>query len=301
MKKVVSISLGSSQRDKTTEAEFLGEKFLIERRGTDGDYHKALEVLKQLDGNVDAIGLGGIDVYLYAGGRRYAIRDGLKLLQAVKKTPAVDGSGLKNTLEREVVRELAREGIITAKSRVLLVSGVDRFGMAEALVETGAEVIFGDLIFALGIPIPIKKLTTLNILAAILLPVLTRLPFQVLYPTGKEQETRDKKTRHDRYYQWSDIIAGDYLYIKKHLPERIDGKVILTNTTTKEDVAELKAKGAKMLVTTTPVLNGRSFGTNVMEGVLLTLLNKKWEEATPQEYLKLLKELGFKPNIMVLN
>ena len=56
-----------------------------------------------------------------------------------------------------------------------------------------------------------------------------------------------------------------------------------------------------MLVTTTPVLNGRSFGTNVMEGVLLTLLNKKWEEVTPDDYLKLLKELGFKPNLLVLN
>ncbi|GAV21638.1 quinate 5-dehydrogenase [Carboxydothermus pertinax] len=301
MKRVVSVSLGSSKRDKALEAEFLGEKFIIERRGTDGDYNKALEVLKELDGKVDAIGLGGIDVYLYAGGRRYAIRDGLRLLQAVKTTPAVDGSGLKNTLEREVVRELAREGIITPKSKVLLVSGVDRFGMAEALVETGAQVIFGDLIFALGIPIPIKKLGTLNVLAALLLPIFTKLPFQVLYPTGKEQEIREKKTRHDRYYQWADIIAGDYLYIKKHLPERIDGKIILTNTTTKEDVEELKIKGAKMLVTTTPVLNGRSFGTNVMEGVLLTLLNKKWEEVTPDDYLQLLKKLGFKPNVIELN
>ncbi|NYE57296.1 hypothetical protein [Carboxydothermus ferrireducens] len=301
MKRVVSVSLGSSKRDKATEAEFLGEKFIIERRGTDGDYNKALQVLKELDGKVDAIGLGGIDVYLYAGGRRYAIKDGLRLLQAVKITPAVDGSGLKNTLEREVVRELARMGIITPKSKVLLVSAVDRFGMAEALAETGAEVIFGDLIFALGIPIPIKKISTLNFLAAILLPIITKLPFQILYPTGKEQEVREKKRKNDRYYHWADIIAGDYLYIKKHLPERIDGKIILTNTTTPEDVEELKAKGAKMLVTTTPVLNGRSFGTNVMEGVLLTLLNKKWEEVTPEDYLRLLKELGFKPNIIELN
>ncbi|GAV26353.1 hypothetical protein ciss_22860 [Carboxydothermus islandicus] len=301
MKRVVSVSLGSSKRDKATEAEFLGEKFIIERRGTDGDYNKALQVLKELDGKVDAIGLGGIDVYLYAGGRRYAIKDGLRLLQAVKITPAVDGSGLKNTLEREVVRELARMGIITPKSKVLLVSGVDRFGMAEALVETGAEVIFGDLIFALGIPIPIRKISTLNFLAAILLPIITKLPFQILYPTGKEQEVREKKSKNDRYYHWADIIAGDYLYIKKHLPERIDGKIILTNTTTREDVEELKNRGAKMLVTTTPVLNGRSFGTNVMEGVLLTLLNKKWEEVTSEDYLKLLKELGFKPNIIELN
>ena len=59
--------------------------------------------LKELDGTVDAIGLGGIDVYLYAGTDRYALRDGLRLLDAVKITPVVDGSGLKNTLERNAI------------------------------------------------------------------------------------------------------------------------------------------------------------------------------------------------------
>ncbi|KUJ90606.1 MAG: hypothetical protein XD37_1142, partial [Thermoanaerobacter thermocopriae] len=36
MKKVVSISIGSSTRNKTAEVEILGEKFVIERIGTDG-------------------------------------------------------------------------------------------------------------------------------------------------------------------------------------------------------------------------------------------------------------------------
>lgn len=34
MKQVVSVSLGSSKRDHKVEAEFLGEKFVIERIGT---------------------------------------------------------------------------------------------------------------------------------------------------------------------------------------------------------------------------------------------------------------------------
>ena len=38
------------------------------------------------------------------GKHRYALRDGLRLLEAAKMTPVVDGSGLKNTLEREAVR-----------------------------------------------------------------------------------------------------------------------------------------------------------------------------------------------------
>ncbi len=40
MKHVVSISLGSSKRDHRVEQKFLGERVLIERRGTNGDLKK---------------------------------------------------------------------------------------------------------------------------------------------------------------------------------------------------------------------------------------------------------------------
>ena len=43
----------------------------------DGSYSAAPSG-KWDDGTVDAIGLGGIDVYLYAGSDRYALRDGLR-------------------------------------------------------------------------------------------------------------------------------------------------------------------------------------------------------------------------------
>ena len=52
------------------EAEFLGERFQIWREGTDGDLQRAIARIGELDGTVDAIGLGGIDLYLVAGGRR---------------------------------------------------------------------------------------------------------------------------------------------------------------------------------------------------------------------------------------
>lgn len=59
------------------------------------------------------------------------------------------------------------------------------------------------------------------------------------------------------------------------MPERLDGKIIVTNTVTQEDVEMMKEKGVKMLITTTPNINGRSFGTNVMEGVLVAVAGKK--------------------------
>ena len=40
MKRIVSISIGSSSRDHRVETEILGEQFQIERIGTDGDIKK---------------------------------------------------------------------------------------------------------------------------------------------------------------------------------------------------------------------------------------------------------------------
>ena len=126
----------------------------------------AIAKVKELDGTVDAIGLGGIDVYLYAGTQRYGLRDGLRLLAAARRTPVVDGSGLKNTLEREAVRFVSEELKVPLRgTKVLMVSALDRFGMAQALVEAGADVLFGDFIFALDHDKPVRDLAEFEALA----------------------------------------------------------------------------------------------------------------------------------------
>ncbi|QTL99352.1 quinate 5-dehydrogenase [Iocasia frigidifontis] len=299
MKKVISISLGSSKRDHRVEVNILGEKFIIERRGTNGDKKKAARLFTELDGKYDAFGIGGIDLYIYSGKKRYTFRDAKKLIKDVKQTPAVDGSGLKNTLERRVVAFLDQKtGLKLANKKVLMVSAVDRFGMAEALVSLGAEVIFGDLIFALGLPMPIYSLKTLDKIARTFAPVITKLPIEWVYPTGNNQDKKYTDEKYTRYYQEADVIAGDYHFVRKYMPQDMNGKIIITNTVTQENISELEKSGIKTLITTTPELNGRSFGTNVMEGVLITLAGKKPGELSSDDYLKLLDKIGFSPRVI---
>lgn len=303
-KRVVSVSLGSSKRDHRVEVTFLGQPFEISRRGTDGDMEKAIAILKELDGNVDAIGLGGIDVYLYVGQKRYVIQDALKLLEAVKVTPVVDGSGLKNTLEREAVRYLSQKtDLIPPGTKVLMVSAADRFGMAEAFAEAGCDMTFGDLIFAMGVPYPIRTLAELEQFANKLLPEICKMPFHMIYPTGKKQETVDeeKAAKFAPFYKEARVIAGDFHMVRRFLPSRLEGQIIVTNTTTPADVDLLRERGAGYLITTTPELDGRSFGTNVMEGVLVALLDKPPSEITPDDYLDLLRRLELKPHVRKLN
>jgi len=298
MRKIVSASLGSSQRDHDVEVELLGEKFSIRRMGTNGDFKKATELLKELDGKVDAIGLGGIDIYLTDGKKNYAIRDGAKLQKIVKNTPVVDGSKLKNILEKETIRYMVEDLNLPLEGKTaLMVSAVDRFGMAEALAAAGCNMIFGDLIFGLDIPIPIRSFNTFLTVAHFLLPVVTKLPFEILYPIGNEQE-KDPKIKYQKYYQEADIIAGDFLYIKRYMPNDLRGKWIVTNTITVDDIEELKKRGTELLITSTPELEGRSFGTNVMEAVLVSILNRPWDQIRAAEYLDVLNKLGFKPRVI---
>lgn len=298
MKRVVSVSLGSASRDHRAQVDLLGERFDISRIGTDGSLDKAIATLRALDGTVDALGLGGIDVYLYAGTDRYALRDGLRLLEAVKTTPVVDGSGLKNTLERGAVAFIAeRLGIPLRGTRVLMVSALDRFGMAQALVQAGADVVFGDFIFALDLDRPVRGLDEFEEMARKYLPDACKLPFQFFYPTGKKQD-RAPQPKYPEYYEDAEIIAGDYHFMRQFMPERLDGKTILTNTVTANDIDFLRARGVARLITTTPDFGGRSFGTNVVEAALIALLGKRVADVTEDDYRDLLRELDLHPRVV---
>lgn len=298
MRRIVSVSLGSSKRDHSFETEFMGEKFLIERIGTDGDWNKAIQLIKDLDGKVDAFGMGGIDLYVYIAGKRYVIKDAKKLLVA-HKTPMVDGSGLKNTLERKCVLDIQKDGIFNLKGKkVLMVSAADRFGMAEALEEVGAQLTLGDLIYTLDVPIPLRSLKALKVIGRLVAPIVVSMPFDKLYPTGKDQEVIIPK--HSKYYYQADVIAGDFNYIKRYLPEKLNGQVIITNTTTSDDMRLLKQRGISKVITTTPNMGGRSFGTNVIEALMVALIGKAVDQITPQDYYGMLQELNMKPGVVDL-
>ena len=293
MKRIVSVSLGSSSRDHHVVARIGGEEFLIERIGTDGDYGKAIAMIRELDGKVDAFGMGGISIYLYGrNNRRYILKSALPILEAAGKTPMADGSGLKNTLERHVVRYLKDElGIPLEQKTVLMVCGMERLGMAETFSQMGCHTIYGDFMFVLDMPIPIHKLKSLHRAASVLMPVIGRLPLKMLYPSGSSQEVNIPKF--EKYYNQADIIAGDFLYIRKHLPYSVAGKIVVTNTVTAKDVDMLRERGARILVTSTPELEGRSFGTNVMEAVACVLIGKRPENITAEEYRNVLNQDAF--------
>lgn len=294
MRHVISVSLGSSRRDAKAVVKLGDEECLVERIGTDGDKEKALQLLNFWRDKVDAFGLGGTDLYIYAGNKRYTFKESKQFLKAAGKTPLFDGSGLKINLEKKILRHLHEQSIVDlTKARVLLVCGVDRIGMAQAFSRYGSEIVFGDLMFGLGWPVPIRSLATLDSLANLIAPIITKMPIHYFYPIGANQERRTPKFH--SYFENADIIAGDFHFIHRYMPDELAGKIVITNTITSEDREFLKSSKIKMLVTTTPDFGGRSFGTNVLEAALYAVKKKK--RGREFCYTDMPEYLGIKPSI----
>ena len=297
MKWAVSVSLGSSKRDTDQVIELLGEQVRIERRGVDGDVAAARALIAELDGRADAIGLGGIDLFVQWAGARYFFREARHLARAATRTPVVCGAGLKHTLERRTVA-LLEPSLRWQGRRVLVTSAVDRFGMTEALGQHGADLRFGDLAFVLGLPVFLRSPQVLDAVARTIGPVVVRLPFKWIYSTGSAQDKTSTSERYAHMYRWAEVVAGDWHIIRRHAPMRLDGLTVLTNTTTRSDVAFLRAAGATRLVTTTPRYGGRSLATNLLEAAFVAIHGDYLDAAA---YERALDAMAYRPTEIPLD
>ncbi len=251
---------------------------------------KAAQLYRELDGKVSALGVGGAVLGLLVDQDWYDLHSVLPLIRDVKITPVVDGTGLKDTLERQAA------GVVTPllngmPKRVFQMSAVDRYGLSRGFVDDGYESVYGDLMFTIGLPFAIRSDKALKRIAKLIAPTMARLPFHWLYPTGEKQEVNTPKFQ--KYFDWATVISGDCHFITKYMPADLSGKIIVTNTTTPKDREIFKSAGVKYLITTTPMLDGRSFGTNMMEAAILSALD--WKEPVnygkPGIYFKMMAEM----------
>jgi hypothetical protein len=295
MKRAVSVSLGSSSRDKKVIVEYGGQPVSIERIGTDGDARRSRRLFAELDGQADALGVGGVDLYLRLDDREYPLRAALKLVQDVRHTPVVDGRGLKHTLERRVFeRALPELGRVPSFRRAFMPLATDRLGLAQAVCEVADEVIFGDLMVALGIPLVIRGIERYRRVARILLPIVSYFPLSLLFYGSGGTEIEPK---YERYWRAADLIAGDFLFIRKHMPRELTRKTIITNTTTAANLESLRERGVRQVITTTPRYEGRSFGTNMMEASL-TAYAGKGRPLSDAELNALIDRLDLRPSLV---
>jgi len=296
-KHVVSVSLGSSTRDKSVLVELGGVEIRAERRGVDGDLAAFNRLMRELDGNVDVLSVGGTEIAFHVDGDALRFRSTDKLIDGVTKTPLVDGAGVKMTLERRVFDLVSDDPAMDPPprfERAFLNIALDRWGMALAVGEVSDAVVYGDLMFSFGVPVALHSLGQVKRMAHMLVPVAGRLPLRWLYPSGENQTVRDPKFA--KHFEQSDLICGDFLYIAKYVPDDLSGKTVLTNTTTAENVEWLSGTGATRLITTTPRFDGRTFGTNLTEALITAAVGSD-RPLTIDEMNAAIDDLGIRPTV----
>jgi hypothetical protein len=299
MKRAVSVSLGNPARDKSIDVNLNGVMVRIERIGTGGHISQAQRLFLELDGQVDALSVGGMDLYVRLGNREYPIYSALKLVKGVKSTPVVDGRALKYVYEGRLFELLGDAlGSNPRFRQAFMPFSIDRIGLAEAVSGVTEELVLGDLLFALGVPWTIKGLDRYKRVARFLMPFMSYLPLSMILPPGVEGEKHKPKA--ERLWREADLIVGDMHYIYTYSPPDLDDKTVITNTTTPANIELLRERGVKTVVTTSPRYDGRSFGINTMEAAL-TAYAGLGRPLTDGELNTLVDEIGLKPWVQSLN
>ena len=243
---------------------------------------------------MDCFGIGGCELGVPIGKTYYKLRAVQNLVKGLQ-SPAVDGTGIRAVVEGNIAAWLNdRTDDDLSQKKVMFCVGAGRYNMVDSFRKLGSSLMICDAGFLLGMPLYTKHVAVGKFFVTVYGPIVSRLPFSVLYPTGKKQQ--ENRPRFKRWFSRADIIADDFHYIRRNMPEDLDGKIIVTNTTTEEDMELLSKRNVKLLCTTTPRLNGRSFGTNVMEATLTALAesSKPLEQST---LAKMLKEAEIEPTL----
>lgn len=309
MKRVVSISLGSSARDYRFTATILGRHIEIERVGTDGDIARAGELIREYDGKVDAIGLGGLTPVFRVGRARYPHHEAIHLASQARRTPVVDGGVLKATLERWAIAQAARKAPdLFRYKRILLTSGIERYQLAASLAQYDAELRFADPIVHSGLRFlpPPRSLAQLELYAATTLPITALLPYRLLHPVALGQEGHDPRA--EGLFAWAQVVAGDFAYIRRFAPQDLKGKAIVTDDPAPAEIEDLRARGVTTLVTMHPPLTDsegnpcpRPFvATDVLEAIIAAIQESS-RQPGEAEALDFIAAAGWGPTVRHLN
>ena len=179
-----------------------------------------------------------------------------------------------------------------------MVTNGRRWGMSKSFIDAGYECTFGDIMFGLGMPIALHTVGQLKTLAGILMPVVGRLPFSWVYPTGEKQEKRIPK--YQNYYHSATVVTrGLSLHQAPHA--RRHARQGHSNQHHHYGGRRfVQAVRHKVSCNNYAVLDGRSFGTNMMEAAMVAI-SGKGRPLTAPEYEELITKLKFGPQLQELN
>lgn len=296
IKKVVTVTLGSSERDFTFETDFLGHHFQVRRLGADEDVNKAWELMRRAQGKADAIGLGEVADHYHVGQDTVTNRETQRLTKVVTRVPVTTGAKLRRLLQVHAVRWVQNElGSYFNNNIVLFLSGMRNYDMALAMSDYTPNLRFADVLAQTGAPTVLTSLRQLELYARGSDLVLSGRPGELL----ESALTGFKSKLMAREVGKAHTIVGTFAELKAVGNARnLAGKTIITSAVDEEAEEFFKACRANLVVDVSPQLFDKVVGINTLEAMILAALRKPQEAISDEDFHEIIEELDIQPRLI---
>ncbi|MDP3654462.1 MAG: saccharopine dehydrogenase NADP-binding domain-containing protein [Rhodoferax sp.] len=296
MKKVVTVTLGSSKQDFEFKTEFLGQSFSVRRLGADQDTGKAWELMRRHQATADAVGLGEISDHYNVGLRTVTNKETKRLTNVVTRVPVTTGATLRRLLQVRAVRYVQKElGNYFNNNLVLFLSGMRNYDMAVAMSDYSKNLSFADPVFQTGSPVLLGSIEQLELYAKGSDFVLNSKPGQML----ESALSSFKNKRVAGAVAKSHVVVGTFAEIKAVTESgNLEGKTLITSAVDDERMAFFKDQKVNLVVDVSPKLFDKVVGINTIEAMILAGLEKSPLEVSDDDFEEILNELDITPRLL---
>ena len=296
MKKVVTVTLGSSKQDYEFQTGFLGQQFTVRRMGADQDTGKAWELMRRQQATADAIGLGEISDHYQVGLRTVINKETQRLTNVVTRVPVTTGATLRRLLQVRAVRYVQKElGHYFNNNLVLFLSGMRNYDMAVAMSDYTKNLSFADALFQTGAPTMLGSLEQLELYAKGSKYMLSGRPGQMLEASLSGIKNRMVA----EVVAKSHVIVGTFAEIKAvGNATNLDGKTLITSAVDDERLAFFAKCKVNLVIDVSPKLFQEVVGINTIEAMILAALEKPQEEVSDDDFEEILDELHITPRLL---
>ncbi|MEA3336872.1 MAG: serine carboxypeptidase [Chloroflexota bacterium] len=305
---ILAIRLGArSVPEEIHEVRFLDHDVRI-RRVTATDLDQVREWIAGNDAEVAAIALEGMAGTLKIGSRRATHKDLQAIFETPGRAPVVDGGGLRDVLEPWAVRIVSEiyPGTFSRK-HVLMVPGMNHNGFAQEVRRYTNDVHYADSLIFFNLPNAIGNPSGLDRYAGRALQQLCQVSPRQLWPPPGQPRT----PRNTTPFEWADILAGDMNTIRRHAPTALQGKAVVAEAASEEDIIALRERGVEQLITTMPTLSNDGvvgaanreparLSASVMEAILAALRADADAPLSESTYLNILADMVWEPAVVNL-
>lgn len=298
MKKVISVSLGPSDQDYVFRTTFLDKEFEVTRIGTNNDETEAWEQLQRLQAKCDAIGIGMVTDHFNVGDYRFENSETRRLMNVVTRVPVTTGARIRRLLQCLAVRHVQKElNHYFNNNKVLFLSGMANYEMAQVLREYTPNIKFADPVIQAGIPKLLGSIGALELYAKGKYAVDFLTPVKALQPSLPDTPVTRRVVR--KAMKEAHLIVGTCSEILRYGDqESLSGKTIIASTITDDHLARFKEMDVNLAIDVTPQMFDQVIGVNVLEAMILGALGVEEQELSTEDLQDIVKELNIKPRLL---